>query len=310
MKKLNLKQGKSLTTILYLTSIILLSISAPYSRAESAELSSYPGHTFQEETETVEWKGPDENVLPFKSYEEIEEFLQTAEVVEMEEIPSGITLPKKITLEKDGIKMHAVFRYKDFSKRRWESGQGLRMNFRDSYLFECAAYELGKILGINNIPPVVLREIDGEEGTVQAWVENAMTEEKRLKEKIDPPNRIRWLYQTQVMRVFDSLIYNDDRNLGNYLWDQDWRLWIIDFTRAFQSVPELKDPEKVLYCERALWEKIQNLKEEEVREKVETPGYLTEAQVRTLMKRKEKLIEYIEELIEEKGQGAVLYSFF
>lgn len=308
MKKLNLKRDKGVTALVYLTSIILLL--AAHSRAEAAEIKPNPGHTFQEEAATFEWKGPDENPLPFKSYEEIEEFLRTAEVVEMEEIPSGVTLPKKITLEKDGIKMHAVFRYKEFSKRRWESEQGLRMNFRDSYLFECAAYELGKILGIDNIPPAVLREIDGEEGSVQAWVENAMTEEKRLKEKIDPPNRIKWLYQTQVMRVFDSLIYNDDRNLGNYLWDKEWRLWIIDFTRAFQSVPELKDPEKVLYCERALWEKIQNLQEEEVRERAEKPGYLTEAQVRTLMKRKEKLIEYINELIQEKGQGAVLYSFF
>jgi len=257
----------------------------------------------------LKWLGPDGKVLPFQTYEEIEEFLQTAEIISKKELSSGITLPWKLLLEKGGIRMNAVFRYIEFHKRKWNSDHGVRMNFRDSYLFECAAYELGKILGLDNIPPVVLREIDGQKGSVQAWVENTITEENRLKKKINPPNRIRWLYQRQIMRVFDNLIYNDDRTQKNYLYDTDWKLWMIDFTRAFQSVPELKDPEKIMFCDRRLLERIRNLNGEEVKEKLEVTGLLTPSQVRTLMKRRDKLVSYIEKLVEEKGQGAVLYSF-
>ena len=42
------------------------------------------------------------------------------------------------------------------------------------------------------------------------------------------------------MRLFDSLIFNDDRNPGNYLFDADWKLWMIDHSRAFQMRRELK----------------------------------------------------------------------
>ena len=38
------------------------------------------------------------------------------------------------------------------------------MNFYDRYHYENAAYELGKLLGVTNIPPVVMRIIDGEKG--------------------------------------------------------------------------------------------------------------------------------------------------
>jgi len=37
-----------------------------------------------------------------------------------------------------------------------------------------------------------------------------------------------------VVRLFDQLIYNTDRNLGNLLIDKSWRLWMIDHTRAFK----------------------------------------------------------------------------
>ena len=39
--------------------------------------------------------------------------------------------------------------------------------------------------------------------------------------------------QLQVVRVFDELIQNRDRNQGNILWTSDWKMWLIDHTRAF-----------------------------------------------------------------------------
>ena len=41
------------------------------------------------------------------------------------------------------------------------------------------------------------------------------------------------------MYVFDELIQNRDRNPGNSLWTTDWKLWLIDHTRAFRPDVEI-----------------------------------------------------------------------
>jgi len=99
------------------------------------------------------WIGPDGKPLPFKTNDEIEEFLLAARVVEMEEIPVGITDPRRALLEKDGIELNACYRDVDIHRRQeMLPGIGVRRNWRDCCKFECAAYELGKLLGLNNIP--------------------------------------------------------------------------------------------------------------------------------------------------------------
>ena len=56
------------------------------------------------------WLRPDGDPLPFKTDEEILEFLSTAEVVSMKRIGEGINQTKKVLLEKDGLRMNAAFR--------------------------------------------------------------------------------------------------------------------------------------------------------------------------------------------------------
>ena len=45
-----------------------------------------------------------------------------------------------------------------------------------------------------------------------------------------------------MMQLFDQLISNVDRNQGNIVYTKDWRLWLIDHTRAFRKNTELEDP--------------------------------------------------------------------
>ena len=61
-----------------------------------------------------------------------------------------------------------------------------------------------------------------------------MDEGKRLKDKLQPPDTDLWNEQMQMVRVFDQLIYNVDRNMGNLLIGKTWRVWAIDHTRAFR----------------------------------------------------------------------------
>ncbi len=51
--------------------------------------------------ETTFWKGPNGEALPFKNNEEIREFLRTAGIIDMEEVPEGINDPGLALLGKD-----------------------------------------------------------------------------------------------------------------------------------------------------------------------------------------------------------------
>jgi hypothetical protein len=114
--------------------------------------------------------------------------------------------------------------------------------------------------------------------------------------------------QIQLMKVFDNLIFNDDRNVGNILIDAEWRLWWIDHTRAFRTFSQLSDPESIRYCDRNLWNKLQTLDTGEVKTRLKE--YLRDNEISALLKRRKVLVEHIEGLIEERGAGQVLFVLY
>ncbi len=253
------------------------------------------------------WLDPEGKPLPFTSDEEVMEFLRTARLIRFREIPVGVTQPRRALLEKDGVRMHAIFRDVNMDKpmQRLASGTVV-MNFRDSYIFEPAAYELSRLLGLDNVPPAILRKLRGKRGSLQAWVENAMTETSRVSDNITAPDKILWSKQMWNMRVFDNLIYNTDRNQGNILYDSDWNLWLIDHSRAFRREKELRTPELIVKCGRKLWEKLKSLDEQVVRERLKK--FLRSSQIKALLRRRDILVAHIQKLIEERGDK-VLFTF-
>ena len=62
-----------------------------------------------------------------------------------------------------------------------------------------------------------------------------------------------------VVRVFDQLIHNVDRNLGNLLITSGWRVWMIDHSRAFRWNRELREPKNLTRCDRRLLERLRAL---------------------------------------------------
>ena len=141
--------------------------------------------------EASRWVGPDGHLLPFQTAEEVEEFLMTATIVSKKRIGGRVDKPFKVLLEKDGARVHAAFR-----DRRDPEGTPLFISrkkelYPEDALFEIPAYRLGKLLGLNNIPPTVLRKVEGTEGSLQLWIEEAITEKQRRAqglqaEKHDP----------------------------------------------------------------------------------------------------------------------------
>jgi hypothetical protein len=246
--------------------------------------------------------GPDGNHLPFENDNEVMEFLRTAKVTKRSDIGTGINRFKKLTLEKDGVRTHAIFRDADLTERNIRVGDRQYRVFRDSYLFECAAYDLGRLLGINKIPPVVLRRFGRTEGSLQLWIEDVRDEEH---EAFAPPNALAWARQVQEMQFFDNLIFNVDRNPGNVLVTHDYVLILIDQTRGFQQISALLKSEGLSHLRRGTWERLRSLREEELRDAVRP--YLTVGELSALVARWKLIVEHFDELIEYRGEELVLH---
>ena len=252
------------------------------------------------------WWDPDGNPLPFNTAAEIRDFLREAKIIWTRPVGRGTTQPVKILLEKDGLRLHAIFRDVKIDKRKIKLATGPKFFFRDDAIFELAAYELSQLLGLNNIPPTVDRNINGKRGTLQAWIEGALTVDDLIRKKIHPPDRWRWSMQRQRIYFFDSLIYNEDRNRGNILADLNWKLWMIDHTRAFRRWKELPQLEKIKYVDRHLWNKLQGLDEKLIQDRLH--GLLKPPEIKGLLFRRQQLLEHVGKMIAEKGEGSVLFT--
>ncbi len=253
------------------------------------------------------WLNPEGQPLPFANDAELLDFLKTAAVKKMESVPVGITAPQKVLLEKDGIQAHAHFNSIDEEKSMATLRDGRReMGFRDSYRYQAAAYELAALLELDNVPPVVERTVRNARGALSIWIEHTMTEKDRLKKQMPPPRPQEWVRQMKTMHVFDNLIYNTDRNQGNILIDENWKLWMIDHTRAFRRQEDLLKPEDVTICGRGLYRRLREVSDEEIKSRMKS--HLSGPEINGLLKRRVKLVSLVARLIQERGESAVLFS--
>ncbi len=252
------------------------------------------------------WKGPGDRPLPFATEDEVLAFLRTAEVVSREELTGGINRPLTVGLRRAGVEANAIFRLVDHRHDRARIDGRIVPDFHDSYIYECAAWEMSRLLGIDNVPPCTERKLDREPGTMQLWVENAMTETRRRKAGLKPPQQLAWMRQKQTMRLFDALIYNFDRNLGNMLIDARWKLWFIDHTRSFRRSPLIENLDKIIWCERGVFQRLQELDKKTLSRRLK--GLITGVQINMVLKRRDKLVDNLQAMIEEKGENAVLWD--
>jgi hypothetical protein len=239
--------------------------------------------------------------------EDVETFLMQAKVMSLRDLPEGVTLPKKATLELEGKRGFGVFKNIDEGPvPSKQLDRGVELQFQDSWKTEVAAYELDKLIGLGMVPATVERTIDGKHGSLQFFVVSKMDEAERLKKKLSPPNRIAWDQQVAKLRLWDNLIYNTDRNMGNLLITEDWKIRLIDHSRTFRPFDQLKDPNAPAIFSRALLAKLETLNEQMLKEHL--GKYLTTYQIQGLLKRRDAILARSKELVAAKGAGAVLYQ--
>jgi hypothetical protein len=238
---------------------------------------------------------------------QIHDFLLNAKILRGRKTDKGITSPWRLTMT-DGTVVHdAAFQTVDQHKIRNDFGDGtVELNFVDSYLYDLAAYEMTKLVGLDGMMPVtVLRKWQAQTGALSWWVPHQMDESERLKKEVQPPPDVHWNDQMHRMRVFTALVYDTDRNLTNVLISPDWKLWMIDFSRAFRLPAKLVNEKDLVKGDRQLLARIKALDGAEVARV--TKNYLSESAVEGVMKRRDLIIKHFDDLVAAKGEKEVLY---
>ena len=238
--------------------------------------------------------------------EQIKQFLLTAKIVNSHHAAKGVTGTFRLTLS-DGTTTHdASFQPIDERAAVKQLQSGTELNFVDSYKYNIAAYQLAELVGMDDMLPVyVERKWQGKTGSLSWWLPVKMDEAERYKKKIPAPDPDAWNNQMYKIRVFDQLIYDNDPNLTNVLIGENWELWRIDFSRAFRTNKDLRNPEDLVRCDRKLLEKLKALDGNVLTEK--TKGYLSKDEVKAVMARRDKIVAKFEKLTAEKGESQVLY---
>jgi len=238
-----------------------------------------------------------------------EEFLKTAEIIKEEPIGDGVTKPLKLTMKKGDI-VHTAC---------WKNPYGLQQGFLEGWQYEIAAYEMDKLLGLNMIPPTVEREYQDKKGALSFWAESEIRLLEMSEKNVQPPASAgdRLEKYKYIVRAFDALIGNEDRNQQNILYTKDWRTLIIDHSRSFRSSKEFterlmtgknaKGGKPLLFRKlpREFVEKIKGLTFESIKQAV--GSFLTDEEIKAIIARRPLILKEIDEMIREFGEAYALY---
>jgi hypothetical protein len=239
-----------------------------------------------------------------------EAFLREADILARIQLSfeQGVTEPWKLTLRQGDVVSSAL----------WKNPTGVRGGFWEGWKYEIAAYLLDKLLGLNMVPPTVERELSGQAGSCQLWIENTAPYRDLAVTLQDatPFQTDGWKNSGYVAQFFDNLIGNEDRHMGNILVTQDFRAILIDHSRTFRTtkrfVKGIPFSDKNVPAEnlmrklpRALVQRTFALTESALRKAV--GDLLTDAEIKAVMARLRLLNSEVRRIIADFGEADVLY---
>lgn len=221
--------------------------------------------------------------------------LAEAEVVSVEDVGSGVTNPQRAELRSEDVRFAAVFK---------PIRRGRHHGFLESYEAEVAAYRLDRMLGLDMVPPTIVRRLGAHLGSLQLWVEDCATYE-RVADQV--PRTPRLSHQISRMKMFDNLIGNADRNAGNFLLDRAWNVILIDHSRAFVERRDLfGGSKKPAQYDSSLVERLKTLEREGL--DAALGALLRGEQIEAILRRRDRLLEHVRELVAERGEKAVFFA--
>jgi len=238
----------------------------------------------------------------------IENFLLKANVIKKKTSKKGVTGAIQATLSDGTLTHDAQIQTVDLSKTVFEAGAHTELNFKDTYRFNIGAYRLARLLDMDNVPMSVKRRHDGKDAAFTWWIDDVMfDEEGRMKQQpVQGPDPNRTAKQNANRLVFDELIQNRDRNQGNLVWTKDWKLWLIDHTRAFRLGKDLMKPEQLGRIDGALLARLRTLTIEAMTKSM--GDVMQKDEMNAVLTRRDKLVKHFEDRIATRGEAAVLFK--
>lgn len=98
-----------------------------------------------------------------------------------------------------------------------------------------------------------------------------------------------------------------DFNATNTLITSDWRVWMIDFSRAFRRTPSLQYPDEISNMDRKLLAKLRGLNRETLRKNL--GRWVTDYDIDAVLARRDLIVRLVDNQIAAKGEAAILYDF-
>jgi hypothetical protein len=222
---------------------------------------------------------------------EFEAFIREAPIDRFEEVPIGVTHPKRAYFKPGGLVASVAWKVLP---------PGRPAGYWESYKSEIAAYEMDKLLQMGMVPPAVEKTWKQEKAAAILWVSPVHP----WKEMQDRPKPAKWVAQVARMKMFDNLICNKDRNAGNLIVDDDWNLYLIDHSRAFIDDKGLAVA--LEHVDRGLWTRVLALDEAALTAAI--GPWIDRNSLRAILARREKMKASIDALVKAKGEAAVFLN--
>ncbi len=218
------------------------------------------------------------------SDEQEREFLRHARVVETRELGSGRTRPQVVVMERKGERRRGLFKTVEVSPAGSDP---------DRYQHEVAAYLLDRQLDLGMVPVTVTRKIDGDEGSLQSWVENAVDLETASAYGLEMNGAERAARQLARGEVFDALIGNTDRKPADevLVLDGSDRIFLIDHSRAFSLSWDLQWDHHASPIGPGFAAALRDLDRESLVRDLQ--DLLSMAQIDALLERRDRLLEQV-----------------
>jgi len=214
---------------------------------------------------------------------------------------------KKPTTKKNlggGVSESKVVTMADGSKYVWKPSTG-EANVRDGinagvqYQREVAAYDIGRIVGMKNFMPVAsIFKYEGNYGTMMEMIPDADNDGKSGDDD----------FADSALRgtFFDFIIGNTDRHGGNWMSDDDGKLWLIDNGLSFSE-------DKAETARFGMWSKVDHGagEDDEIPESIKKPWKGKWSKIKEAMERRKistKAMRYVEERYKKAIEDGVTWK--
>lgn len=241
--------------------------------------------------------------------EKWERFLKDAKITESSQpldAWEAVTEPWRLKLELDGV---VKFGW-------WKNVEGRYKGNIEGWKWEIAAYQLDKLLGLNMVPSYVEKRFQGDRGVISLEAEYMMKLREKQKKNIKCPARFIDAYNkaNYLMKAWDNLLANEDRNVGDVLITEDWRLILIDHSLSFRTSKKHTrklintrkgDKEQIKKLPRTFVENLKSLDFEKIKKAV--GEYLVDKEVNAVLSRRDLILQDVDRLIKKFGEDKFLY---